>query len=402
MREHLIALLGRLEVETTDFFVTACIIGIIVLTALIIYFITRVIVYNTLKSINEKKPNFIISSLLQNNLFFRLSWWLQAWIVYFQVSIWINKTNGTYEFLHSLSALFIIFFMLLSVYSVIDTIFKTLYEKTKTPFFAMQSVIQTIKLILGLIALIYTISVLIDKSPVAILGSLGAMSAVLMLVFKDTILGFVAGLQLSTNNMVHVGDWIEMPKYGADGDVINIGLTTVKVRNWDKTITTIPTYSLVSDSFKNWQGMRESGGRRIKRSMLIDVHSIKFLSDDDYQRLLKANLIHEYLEDKKEEIEEFNAKLQPELANALNERRLTNIGTFRAYVFNYLRNSPRIKQDMTLMVRQLEPTNFGIPLQVYCFTNTVLWTEYENIQSDIFDHIYSVIEDFGLKAYQTE
>ncbi len=190
-----------------------------------------------------------------------------------------------------------------------------------------------------------------------------------------------------------------MPKYGADGDVIDIGLNVVKVRNFDKTITTIPTYALVSDSFKNWRGMQESGGRRIKRAILIDVNSIGFLSQDDIARLKKANLLAPYLETKLSEIEKYNAGHDFDLSVSINGRRLTNIGTLRAYILTYLKNHPNINQDMTIMVRQLSPTEYGMPLEVYCFTSTTNWVAYENIQSDIFDHIFSVLSEFKIKAY---
>ncbi|EAM1881860.1 mechanosensitive ion channel [Salmonella enterica] len=238
------------------------------------------------------------------------------------------------------------------------------------------------------------------QSPAILISGLGAMAAVLMLVFKDPILGLVAGIQLSANDMLKLGDWLEMPKYGADGAVIDIGLTTVKVRNWDNTITTIPTWSLVSDSFKNWSGMSASGGRRIKRSINIDATSIHFLDDDEKQRLLTAQLLKPYLTSRHQEIDEWNKQLDaPE--SALNHRRMTNIGTFRAYLNEYLRHHPRIRKDMTLMVRQLAPDDHGLPIEIYAFTNTVVWLEYESIQADIFDHIFAVVEEFGLRIHQT-
>lgn len=226
------------------------------------------------------------------------------------------------------------------------------------------------------------------------------MTAVIMLVFKDPIMGFVSGLQLSTYDLLAVGDWVEMPKYNADGDVLEIGLTKVKIQNWDKTIVTIPTYALMSDSFKNWRGMQESGGRRIKRSINIDVSSIRFLAEEDYNRLLKAHLITNYLEHKNAEIEEFNKALNVDTSFGVNGRHLTNVGTFRAYLQSYLENNPNIRNDMTLMVRQLAPTAEGLPVEIYCFTNTTKWAEYEGIQADIFDHVYAVVPEFGLRAYQ--
>jgi len=335
---------------------------------------------------------------LEFNLYTRLSLLFQTVIIYWQTIIWFE--NGMiYEILSTSSLIAISIFTLLASYSIVNKIFKTLYILTKVAFFNMKTVLQGIKLILGILCFILIVSIISDKSPIVILSGLGAMSAVLMLVFKDTILGFTAGMQLSTNKMVQIGDWIEMPKYGADGDVIDIGLNVVKVRNFDKTITTIPTYALVSDSFKNWRGMQESGGRRIKRAILIDVNSIGFLSQDDIARLKKANLLAPYLETKLSEIEKYNAGHDFDLSVSINGRRLTNIGTLRAYILTYLKNHPNINQDMTIMVRQLSPTEYGMPLEVYCFTSTTNWVAYENIQSDIFDHIFSVLSEFKIKAY---
>lgn len=242
------------------------------------------------------------------------------------------------------------------------------------------------------------ISLLIGKSPTILISGLGAMAAVLMLVFKDPILGLVAGIQLSANNMLKLGDWLEMPKYGADGAVIDIGLTTVKVQNWDNTITSMPTYALVSDSFKNWSGMSASGGRRIKRSLFIDTTSIHFLSEEEQNKLQEANLLSPYINERNSEIKEYNQQINSR--SVLNQRQMTNIGTFRIYLTEYLRNHPKVHKNMTMMVRQLAPESQGLPLEIYCFTNTVVWLEYEAIQSDIFDHIFAVIGEFGLRVYQ--
>lgn len=248
---------------------------------------------------------------------------------------------------------------------------------------------------------IMIVSLLMGKSPLLLLSGLGAMTAVLMLVFKDPILGLVAGIQLSANDMLKIGDWLEMPKYGADGAVTDIGLTTVKVRNWDNTVTTIPTYALISDSFKNWRSMSESGGRRIKRSLNIDTGSVHFLSEEEQRRLQRNSLLHSYLNVKTQELSQHNQEIAVDLASPLNGRRLTNLGTLRAYLEAYLRAHPRIHQNMTLMVRQLAPTPEGLPLEIYAFTNTTVWAEYESIQADIFDHILAVIDEFGLRVHQT-
>ncbi|MGJ7383602.1 mechanosensitive ion channel domain-containing protein, partial [Morganella morganii] len=254
-------------------------------------------------------------------------------------------------------------------------------------------------LIIAVLFSILIISLLIGKSPLILLSGLGAMTAVLMLVFKDPIMGLVAGIQLSVNDMLNVGDWLEMPKYGADGAVTDIGLTTVKVQNWDNTITTIPTYALISDSFKNWQGMTASGGRRIKRSMNLDTTSIRFLTDEEISRLRQSNLIAGYIDAKLQEIAEYNAQEPGD--TLLNQRRLTNIGTFRAYAEAYIKASPHIHKKMTTMVRQLAPTPDGLPVEIYAFTNVTAWISYEQIQSDIFDHLFAILPQFWLRVHQT-
>ncbi len=259
---------------------------------------------------------------------------------------------------------------------------------------------QLIKIIVGFAATIIVLSILIGESPTVLLGGLGAMTAVLLLIFKDSILGFVAGIQLSTNNMVVIGDWIEMPKYGADGDVIDITLTTVKVQNWDKTITTIPTYALISDSFKNWRGMSESGGRRIKRAVYIDMTSVKFCTAEMIERFRKIQYLSEYIENKKQELDEYNTARGVDDSVLVNGRRMTNLGTFRAYISAYLRNHPKVHQNMTFLVRHLEPTPQGLPVQIYVFSNDQVWANYEAIQADIFDHILAVIPEFDLRVFQ--
>ncbi|MFA7576744.1 MAG: mechanosensitive ion channel domain-containing protein, partial [Candidatus Muiribacteriota bacterium] len=233
-----------------------------------------------------------------------------------------------------------------------------------------------------------------------LLSGIGAMSAILMLVFKDSILGLAASFQLSANNMVNIGDWIEMPKYGADGDVIEITLQTIKVKNWDNTITTIPIYAMVSDSFKNWRGMSESGGRRIKRAINIDMISIKFATPEAIEKFSKMHYLKDYITAKKEEIDKYNKDNNIDTSSPVNGRRITNIGTFRVYIKNYLAANPHIHKNLISMVRQLPPTEQGLPIEIYCFTNDTAWVNYEAIQADIFDHLLSVIEEFDLRVYQ--
>lgn len=261
--------------------------------------------------------------------------------------------------------------------------------------------VQVVKIIVLCGAAIILISVLIDESPLLLLSGLGAITAVLLLVFKDTILSLVASVQLTTQDMLRVGDWITMPSMGADGDVIDISLHTVKVQNFDKTITTIPTHRLVSDSFQNWRGMSESGGRRIKRAVQIDQNSVRFLSDEEAGELDRFVLLRSYLKAKRAEIAEWNEVRLADGESPINARRLTNLGTLRAYLTAYITHHPRVRDEgFTLMVRQLEPGPQGLPLQIYCFTNTTEWPRYEAIQADIFDHVMAIIPEFDLKVFQ--
>lgn len=260
--------------------------------------------------------------------------------------------------------------------------------------------IQVVQIFVFIIGGILLISNLIGESPIILLSGIGALSAVTMLIFKDSILGLVAGVQLASNDMVRVGDWIEMPKYGADGDIVDISLITVKVRNWDQTITTIPTYALVSDSFKNWRGMQNSGGRRIKRSVFVDTSSIVFCSPEMIEKFKKIHYLKDYIVQKEEEIERYNLEHEIDRSSKVNGRALTNIGVFRIYLQRYLENHPRIHKGMTCMVRQLQPVETGMPLEIYAFADDIRWTVYEGIQSDIFDHIFAVASEFGLRVFQ--
>ena len=265
----------------------------------------------------------------------------------------------------------------------------------------MKGVSQALKIIINAVGVIFVLSILFDKNPLFFISGLGALTAVLLLVFKDAILGLVAGIQLSVNNLVRKGDWIEMPKSGADGEVIEVSLTTVKVQNWDKTITSIPPHALVTDSFKNWRGMSESGGRRIKRSISLDLRSIRFVDEKLMARFREIEILKDYLAEKEEEVEVHNQFEKVNLAEPVNGRRLTNAGTFRAYCIAYLRTNEKIHKDgMTFLVRQLAPTEKGLPIEIYVFVNDVAWVNYENVQGDIFDHLIASLERFDLRAYQ--
>jgi len=277
-------------------------------------------------------------------------------------------------------------------------------ESAKQRFLPLNAIIQIIKLVLYLVTSIIIISLIIDRSPVYLLSGLGALTAVLLLVFQDTIKGLVASIQISANRMVVAGDWVELPKYGADGDVLEIGLSTVKIENFDKTITTGPTYALISDSFKNWRNMYHTGARRIKRTVIIDIASIDFCSAEKINQLTSAYLLQDYLSDKKQELalseQDNNSDEISQSFTSLNSRQLTNIGTFRAYITKYLQQNSHIRNDLTCMVRQLTATQTGLPLEIYCFANTTDWLAYETIQADIFDHLFAIAPQFDLRVFQ--
>ncbi|NLW05516.1 MAG: mechanosensitive ion channel [Pseudomonadaceae bacterium] len=296
---------------------------------------------------------------------------------------------------------FIILTIALALGSALE-IFNYIYMRRKKAYLKpIKGYLQIIKIVIYAIATILIIATLIDRSPLILLSGLGAMAAVVMLIFQDTLLSLVASVQISSGDLIRVGDWVEMRQLNADGDVIDIALHTVKIQNWDKTITTIPTKRFITDSFINWRGMQESGGRRIKRSLFIDQQSIHFINKEELEHLRNFSLMVGYFDDKLSELNQWNAKhVHSSAGNSLDSRKLTNIGTYRAYIDKYLRNHPGVHQNMTLMVRQLSPTPEGLPMEIYCFTKTVAWAEYEAIQSDIFDHLLAIAPEFNLRVYQ--
>lgn len=296
--------------------------------------------------------------------------------------------------------IYLIIVALLVVGAVLNSVVNGYERREKSQGIPVKGFVQAIKLVIYLFGMILIVATFLGKEPLYLLSGLGALTAVMMLVFKDAILGFVAGIQLSANDMVRKGDWIEMPKQQADGDVIDVSLTTVKVQNWDKTITMIPSYMLISDSFRNWRGMQRSGGRRIKRSLLIDTRSVRFVDRELLDRAKKFNLLRPYLEKVLAEIQQHNLDGKLEVDDLLNGRHLTNLGIFRAYGAAYLRNHPKIHQGHTQIVRQTAPNEHGIPMEFYCFTNDIGWVAYEAIQGDIFDHMLAIIPHFGLQVFQ--
>jgi miniconductance mechanosensitive channel len=407
MKDLMHKMLENFGLGNNDYIYAAAVISVIILTSLIIHWLFHKVVMGSLR-INNRTPAAGASgsgyhwktALINNKLFPRIALTLQGIIIFVQARLWLDADDKILPVIEVITHLWILLYGLLSIYSLLDTLEDISNSSPTGKRLPLRGIFQSIKLIGATVAIIFAIALLIGKSPVILFSGLGAMTAILLLVFKDPLLGLVAGIQLSANRMLSVGDWLEMPKYGADGDVIDINLTTVKVQNWDKTITTIPTYALISDSFKNWRGMSESGGRRIKRAIYIDMTSVHFLADDDINRLRKAQLLSQYIENKLAEIAAYNAEHNVDPSSAANGRRLTNLGTLRAYLEAYLKTNPKIHQAMTCMVRQLHPGAEGIPLEIYAFTNTTAWVAYENIQADIFDHIFAVLPEFGLRIYQ--
>ncbi|MCY1209735.1 Mechanosensitive ion channel [compost metagenome] len=311
-----------------------------------------------------------------------------------------NLPHVLVEVISNVCAAFIVLTIALALSAVLD-ITNSLYQRRKNAHLRpIKGYVQVLKIAIFAIASILMIASLIDRSPLILLSGLGAMAAVLMLIFQDTLLSLVASVQITSNDIIRVGDWVEMPQLNADGDVIDIALHTVKVQNWDKTITTIPTKRFITDAFKNWRGMQESGGRRIKRCLYLDQNSVRFLSQEDIERLHKFRLLDSYLTAKQSELLSWNSQLDEEQRLPVNSRQLTNLGTFRAYVEHYLRENHDIRKDMTLLVRQMAPTADGLPLELYCFTNTTAWARYEAIQSDIFDHLLAILPEFGLRVFQ--
>jgi miniconductance mechanosensitive channel len=295
----------------------------------------------------------------------------------------------------------IIFIGARSVEAFLDAVSEIYHSDPNSTRKPIRPLFQALLIVLYLFAGIFMISVLLNKEPWHLFGLMGGLTAVTMLVFKDTILGFVAGIQLGANDMVREGDWIEMPKYGADGDVIEVAVNTVKVRNWDKTISTIPTYALISDSFKNWRGMSESGGRRIKRSICIDMNTVQFADEAMLRKFQCMELLKDYVEKRQEEINVENATRKIDLSSTVvNGRRQTNLGIFRAYLEFYLRNHPKIHKGMTFLVRHLQPTPQGLPIEIYVFSSDQVWANYEGIQADIFDHVLAALPEFDLRVYQ--
>ena len=368
--------------------------GVILCFSILSYLFMRYIVIKALFHLFEKTSNRIDDILIEKGLLNRLSY-IFPLIIFYNL---FNSFIGDYLLLNRIVLVLIAIVIVASINSLLNVI-NDIYNQSKySNAINIKSYFQILRLLINLFSLIIIIAILTGQSPFYLLSGIGALTAVLMLVFKDTILSFVSSIQINSNNLFKVGDWIEAPHFGADGDVIDIALHTVKIQNWDKTISIIPTHKLVDSSFKNWRGMSESGGRRIKRSINIDMNSIKFCNNELIEKFKTVNLISKYIDNKLSIIDKHNTEL--DMKSLINGRALTNIGTYRAYIKAYLKNNKYIHDDMTFLVRQLSPTEKGLPIEIYVFSNNINWVEYEEIQSDIFDHLLAVLGQFELKIYQ--
>jgi miniconductance mechanosensitive channel len=374
----------------------------LLLVALVADLIAKRLLVGAIRVLARRSEATWDDRLVEHKVFSRLAQIIPALIILSGIALVPDLDEDLARLIRNIASGYLVLMLTLSTTAAIsaaNAIYETFPVSRERP---LKGVAQLLQILILLIGGVMVVAAVMDRSPLLLLSGLGAMTAILLLVFKDTILGLVASVQLTANDMVRVGDWVEMPQYGADGDVIDVALHTVKIQNWDKTITTVPTHKLIAESFKNWRGMSASGGRRIKRAVHLDKNTIRFLTDAEVERFKRFALLKDYVAAKEQELADYNAGLEYETDAGVNQRRLTNVGTFRAYIRNYLLNHPKIHhQGMTLLVRQLPPGAEGLPIEVYCFTTTTAWGEYEDIQADIFDHLLAVAPEFGLRLYQS-
>lgn len=381
------------KVGMTDAESTLIKIAITITVAILIYIISRKWLSKLLKKVVGKTKSTWDDILYDQGFFRKLASLIPPFTAYIVLTFITWEYKYVLRRLVDIWLIIVTLFIITSLLNAINKIYESYPVSKNRPitFF-----IQLIKVFLYTVVVITVVSVLVNKSPEHLIVGLSAFAAVLLLIFKDSILGFVAGIQLTSNNMIRIGDWIQMDKNNANGVVLEVNLYTVKVQNWDMTISMVPTYQLVSESFTNWRGMQESGGRRIKRSVNIDIYSVHYLTNEDLENLKQSALLKSYIEGKMKELNEYNASVE----NPLDKRRLTNIGTFREYMEAWLAANPNINLDMTHMVRQLQPTPTGIPLEIYCFSAQKQWVIYERVQADIFDHLFAILPLFKLKVFQ--
>ena len=376
--------------------------GCILLSAVVIYVFARLLIRPQIARLVYRSNNVWDNALQEYGFFRRLMHLFPALFIYVTTPLLINEEAVLFGLMVKSSQLYMLYSGLLALYALLSTVEYVYNSSALARRAPITGFIQVTKLGFAIVTILLCISLIVDRSPLLIVSGLTAIAAVLLLIFRDTILGFVAGIQIAANRMFNTGDWISMQKYEVDGEIKEIGLTNVKVQNWDKTISTLPTYSLTTEAVKNWRGMQESGGRRIKRAIHLDVHSIKLCDNEMLERFSKIRYINDYIEKKKNELQAYHRDYSIDESDLLNSRKLTNIGTFRAYLEAYLRKHPHIHQELTLMVRQLPPTELGLPLEIYCFSARQDWVDYEKVQADIFDHVMAMLEPFDLRAYQRD
>ncbi len=372
----------------------------VLILSLVVFFIASRIVLRIVERMALKTEAHWDDKIVHSRALFWAANLAPAIVIYLLVPTALRGWDGAVQIILGTAQIYMIVVTLFALDALLNAALEIYNDFPVSREVPLKGFVQVAKLILYILAFIVVISTLLSTSPAYLLSGMGVLASVLILVFKDAILGFVAGIQLSANRMLAKGDWIEMPKYGADGDVLEIALTTVKVQNWDKTITTIPTYALITDSFQNWRGMSESGGRRIKRSIYVDLSTIKRCTPEMLERFKRIKYIADYVEEKNQELSRWNQERGIHMSDVANARHLTNVGTFRAYIQSYLENHPQVNQDMTLLVRHLETTSQGLPIQIYCFCRDKVWANYERIQADIFDHILAIAPEFDLRIFQ--
>ncbi len=399
LREKFIEFLTKLGFEGTLVPVISdvAIFALLLLTSIVGYFIIKIVFNVTVKNVGLRRGNKFIVTLLKSPLIANVIKLIPT-LFLFEMIIYLPTLKSLLDFF---LILYIAFLILKIISSALDLVNKLYVEyNDQSSLKPIKGVLAFIKIIIFMVVVIIVVAHFVGESPVVILTGLGALSAVIMLIFKDSILGLVAGFQMSANDLIRIGDWIEMPDYGVDGDVIDVTLTFVRVQNWDKTTVTVPAYKLISESFVNWRSVFDIGGRRIKRSINIDSKSVKIVNDELYEKLLKVDFIKDYLTSKKLEIDRYNKEGKIDTSVDLNGRRLTNLGVFRIYLTEYLKRNPNVNQNMFILVRQLQNKNMGIPLEVYAFSNKTAWADYEATMSDIFDHIYATTDYFELRIFQ--
>jgi len=392
------------QINLPDTWIHPTVIGIDVISVLLIIFVldwlAKGIILSTVDKLIRKSKVKWDDVFLEHKVFHNLAHVVPILSIDFFLPIFFKEYPSFISLIDTITDMGFVWIMVMILMSIISSLTELSKKDEQYVSIAIQSLSQLVKIVIIVFAIIVTFSIILKIDLSSIFGALGALMAVIILVFRDTILGFVASIQMSASKMVKIGDWVAMPSYSADGPLIELNLMTAKIQNWDKTITSVPTYALISSSVKNWEGMSEAGVRRIKRAMNFDVNSIHFIKNDDLDKFKQFDLLEDFIVKREEEIEEYNKSKVKNANSVVNIRRQTNIGVFRKYAELYLRNHKMISNEQTLMVRQLQSTEKGLPLEVYCFSTDTAWVNYEEIQSDIFDHLYAVANEFGLRVFQ--